>query len=84
MDTGRLTDSRGACIGIPARVGQLKSDVENGVIISELAAHDPISAIEAGEVRTFMTNHTIVVEVCQIDMIANARVLCKPATILAV
>ena len=56
-------DSRSAGVGVPAGVRELEAVVDNGVVIDQSAALDPVPTVEASKVLD-----AVVVSVCTLDI----------------
>lgn len=61
-------DSRGARIGIPARVSQLQPHIHNRLIIQQLAAQNPVPGHETRQMRANMYDLALVVKVRQVSV----------------
>ena len=58
-------------VGVPAGFNELEGDVDDCLIVQELAAQKPVSAVEASQVGADVSNLPVVVEVREIDMVPN-------------
>ena len=58
-------------VGVPAGFNELEGDVDDCLIVQELAAQKPVSAVEASQVRADVSNLPVVVEVREIDMVPD-------------
>ena len=56
---------RSASVGVPATLVECKTDVDNRVVVQELAAHDPVSSMEARQVRADVADSATVIEISE-------------------
>ena len=77
-DTGRCV--RGAGVGVPAAFVEVESDLDDGVVVHEPPAHDPVSGHEACQVRTNVDDGTGVVKVSKVGPVPDGRFLLAGST----
>ena len=68
-DTGRCV--RGAGVGVPAAFVEVESDLDDGVVVHEPPAHDPVSGHEARKVGPDMADCAAVIEVREVRPVAH-------------
>ena len=68
-------DVRSAGIGVPAAFVEVESDLDNGVVVHEPPAHDPVSGHEARKVGADVPNGAAVVEIREVGPVADSRFL---------
>ena len=64
--------ARVAGICVPACIIQLESNIDNGGVVDKLASEKPVPCHETFEMRTDVSNLTILVEVSHVQVIAHS------------
>ena len=68
-------DERGTCIGVPAGLHQFERKVYDSVVSEQFTTEEPITAVEAREVRSYVSNFPVIIEVREIYVVSNSRSL---------
>ena len=67
----RTRDVHSTCIGVPAALVKLESDVDDGLVVQEPSAHDPVARHEAREMGANVPDGTAIVEIGEICPVAD-------------
>ena len=71
----KVEDVHSARIGVPTTLVEVKSVLNDGLVVQEPAAHDPIARHEAREVRADVSDGTAAVKIGEVCPVANSRCL---------
>ena len=71
----RKYDLRSASIGIEACIDELQADINNGLVIQELAAQNPVSTMETRQMRPNMNNLPVILEIRKVRVPTHGRLL---------
>ena len=64
-------DVRSTGVGVPAAFVEVESDLDDGVVVHEPPAHDPVSGHEARKVGPDMADCATVIEVREVRPVAH-------------
>ena len=65
----------GALVGVPATIVELETNVDNGLVIQEPAAENPVASHIARKVGADVPYGAAVVEIREVGPVANSRFL---------
>ena len=65
-------DLQSAGIGVPASLVEVKTVVDNGLVVQELTAQDPVASHEAREMGANVADSARVVEIGEVRPVANS------------
>ena len=74
---GRRKYLRSASVGVPASLVKFETNIDDGVVVQELASQDPVARHEACQVRTDVANGAGVIQISQVGVVANSRRLLR-------
>ena len=66
-------------VGVPAGFDELEGDVDDCLIVQELAAQKPVSAVETYQVGADVSNLPVTIEVSEIDVVSPTADFCARA-----
>ena len=60
-----------ALVGVPASFDELERDVDDRLVVEEPSTQKPVATMEAGQVRTDVSDLPVVIEIGEIDVVPN-------------
>lgn len=75
--------SRSTLVSIPASFRELKPNVSNRLVVQQSPTQEPVSAVEAREVRSDVSYLTTVIEICEVSVVPYCRRLSRELKIIS-